>query len=106
MQSLLSAGTNITHVLGFNEPDGTSVTGGSNVSPVVAAQLWKTNIEPLKAKGVHLGAPAVTGSQRGLTWLQNFFTACNGGCSADFLPIHYYGDFSGLASYMGQVNAT
>lgn len=104
--SLLSAGQNITHVLGFNEPDGTSITGGSNVNPIAAAQLWKTNIEPLKAKGLKLGAPAVTGSQRGLAWLQSFFTACAGGCSADFIPIHYYGDFGGLASYMGQVNAT
>lgn len=106
VEDLISSGSNITYVLAFNEPDGTSATGGSVVDPGTAAALWKTNIEPLKAKGVKLGCPAVTGSSRGLAWLQSFFTACAGNCSADFLPIHWYGDFTGLASYMGQVNAT
>lgn len=106
VENLISSGSNITYVLAFNEPDGTTATGGSNVDPSVAAELWQSNIEPLKAKGVKLGAPAVTGSTGGFTWLQEFFTACAGNCSADFIPVHWYGDFSGLASHMGQVNGT
>ncbi|MCJ1406107.1 hypothetical protein MMC19_000172 [Ptychographa xylographoides] len=106
VQSQLSAGTNVSHILTFNEPDGTTATGGSDVSADLAASTWMTNVEPLKAQGVKLGAPAVTGAQTGFTWLQNFFTACAGKCSADFIPIHWYGDFQGLASHIGQVRGT
>lgn len=99
------SGANITYVMSFNEPDGTSATGGSNVSPSVAAKVWQRQLEPLRRLGVSLGAPGVTGANTGFTWLQDFFTACDGNCTADFLPIHWYGDFSGLASHVGQVQA-
>ena len=102
----ISDGANVSYVLAFNEPDGTSATGGSNISPDLAAQTWIREIEPLKKMGVKLGAPAVTGAPTGFTWLQNFFTACNGNCSADFIPVHWYGNFEGLASHIGQVYST
>jgi len=103
VKSLIDSGQNISYVLSFNEPDGTSSTGGSNISPSVAASTWIREIEPLKKLGLKLGAPAVTGSPSGMTWLQSFFTSCDGGCSADFIPIHWYGNFEGLASHIGQV---
>lgn len=56
--------------------------------------------------GVKVGSPAVTGSQMGMTWLQQFFAACNGGCTPDFMAVHWYGDFEGLASHLGQVTDT
>jgi hypothetical protein len=59
--------------------------------------------------GIKAGAPAVTGSPGGFTWLSEFFAACTAAgtnCTADFIPIHWYGDFVGLASHLGQVVAT
>ena len=62
-----------------------------------------TNIEPLKQKyGLTLGAPACTGAPSGFDWLQQFFGNCSGNCSVDFIPLHWYGNFEGLASHVGQ----
>jgi hypothetical protein len=93
---LIRSGINISHILAFNEPDGPFDQGGSQVTPEAAAARWIADIEPLKQHGVSLGAPAVTGSVRGVQWLQDFFAACNGRCSADFLPLHFYGPLAGL----------
>lgn len=101
----IKSGANISYVLGFNEPDGTSSTGGSAIPADLAAQTWIREIQPLRSKGIKLGLPAVTGAPSGFTWLQNFFTACNGQCVADFIPVHWYGNFEGLASHVGQVRA-
>ncbi len=112
IRSQLQDGAKINHVLGFNEPDGEQSTGGSNIPAELAASTWIRQIEPLRreneedgSSSIKLGAPAVTGSQRGLLWLESFFRACDGGCTVDFIPIHFYGDFEGLASHMGQVRA-
>lgn len=106
VRALVRAGQNITHVLGFNEPDGSTATGGSNMPADLAASAWKREIEPLRADGIKVGCPAVTGSPTGFEWLQNFFTACDGGCTPDFIPVHFYGNFEGFASHLGQVAAT
>ncbi|PUU78368.1 glycosyl hydrolase catalytic core-domain-containing protein [Tuber borchii] len=91
-------------VLSFNEPDMGSNVGGSDITPVRAAELWKRDIEPLKGVGKELGAPAVSGSSTGMSWLKDFFNECDG-CSVDFIPIHWYGNFEGLASHIGEVRA-
>lgn len=107
IKSQIDGGSNVTWVLGFNEPDGCSgVYGASCLDAETAADIWIAQIEPLKEHGVSLGGPAVTGAPDGFNWLQNFFTACNGQCHPDFLPIHFYGSFQGLADHVGQVNAT
>jgi hypothetical protein len=109
VKSMISGGRNITHVLTYNEPDGTASTGGSNVDPSVAATNWISQVEPLRKLGVKTGAPAVTGSPSGFTWLSMFFDACASqgtNCTADFIPIHWYGNFEGLASHIGQVAGT
>ncbi|KAG5652200.1 hypothetical protein H0H81_005935 [Sphagnurus paluster] len=49
----------------FNEPD---FNQESNIAPGDAAKLWMQYIEPLKAQGIRLGGPAVTGSPTGLPW--------------------------------------
>lgn len=101
--AMKKAGQNITHVLGFNEPDGTSATGGSDIQPAAAAKAWIQIMEPLRTNfGIKLGAPSVTGAPSGFTWMQDFFTACNGSCHVDFMPIHWYDNFAGLASHMAQ----
>lgn len=107
--ALISGGRNITHVLTYNEPDGTYVTGGSNVDPTAAAAAWIREIVPLQKMGIKAGAPAVTGAPGGFTWLEKFYAACTSAgtnCTADFIPIHWYGNFEGLASHMGQMTAT
>ena len=110
VKELIGNGRNITHVLGMNEPDEPiGATGGSGIDPVKAAGIWIQQIEPLRALGIKTGAPAVTGSQRGITWLKGFFNACTEmgtNCTMDFLPMHWYGNFEGLASFMGQLSAT
>ncbi|TVY24773.1 Alkali-sensitive linkage protein [Lachnellula hyalina] len=109
IETLITNGRNISHVMTYNEPDGESSTGGSSVSPVDAATNWIAQVEPLRAKGVKTGAPAVTGGEGGFTWLKSFFAACQSqgtNCTADFIPIHWYGNFAGLASHIGEVVAT
>ncbi|SMQ51738.1 unnamed protein product [Zymoseptoria tritici ST99CH_3D1] len=107
VKSQLDSGKNITHVLGFNEPDGChGVEGGSCLDAQTAAKIWIREMEPLKELGVKLGAPAVTSAPTGFNWLANWFSACDGQCNPDFIPVHYYGDFQGFASHIGQVNAT
>ncbi|EKG21153.1 Glycoside hydrolase subgroup catalytic core [Macrophomina phaseolina MS6] len=106
VRALVKGGANITHVLGFNEPDGSTSTGGSNIPADLAASTWIREIEPLRADGIKVGAPAVTGSETGFQWLQNFFTACDGRCTPDFVPVHWYGSFEGFASHLGQMAAT
>ena len=109
IQLQMRGGRNITHVLTFNEPDGTVATGGSAIPPSQAASIWIREVEPLRKMGIKTGAPAVTGSQGGFTWLQEFFDACASqgtNCTADFIPVHWYGNFEGLASHIGQVVGT
>lgn len=99
----IEEGRNITYVMGFNEPDNTGDTGGSNIKASDAARYWKKQLEPLRKLGVSLGAPGVTGGSSGFTWLSDFEDACDGGCTFDFIPIHWYGSFDGMASHIKDV---
>ncbi|KAG8697154.1 hypothetical protein FRC08_006704 [Ceratobasidium sp. 394] len=54
--------------------------------------MWKTYLEPLKTAGVRLGSPATTSAPNGKQWIQDFLTACAGGCSVDFIALHWYGN--------------
>ena len=38
-------------------------------------------------------------------WMERWLQECNGGCNPDFMPLHWYGDFESMASYIGQVTA-
>lgn len=114
VRTVISGGRKITHVLGFNEPDGDSSTGGSGMDPTVAAKVWVKNIEPLAAQGIKLGLPACTGGWGGLPWYRQFLGNCSAlvstgdetkNCTFDFVPIHWYGPFDGLASHMGEYAA-
>ncbi|EON65545.1 hypothetical protein W97_04783 [Coniosporium apollinis CBS 100218] len=102
VKAQIDAGANINYVLGFNEPDGDPSTGGSQIPVDLAAATWIREIEPLRELGVKLGAPATTGAPNGFTWLQNFFEECAGRCNPDIMPVHWYGNFEGLASHVGQ----
>ena len=109
IQNQIKAGANITYALAYNEPDGQPSTGGSGIPADTAASVWMRNMAPLRAQGIKVGLPAVTGSPNGFNWLASFNKSCLAlnakGCEADFIPIHWYGDFQGMASYVGQVRA-
>ncbi|KAF5505807.1 Alkali-sensitive linkage protein 1 [Colletotrichum sp. SAR 10_86] len=105
---------NITHVLGFNEPDGPAQYGGSDIAPAIAAKAWVANFVPLGEMGVKLGLPACTGQPAGLPWLKQFLGNCSDlistsgdkkNCTYDFLPVHWYDNFAGLASHIGERRA-
>lgn len=112
---LLDGGTNISHVLAFNEPDAPNSWGGSDVDPAVAAEAWVANFEPLAERGVRLGLPACTGGWDSLPWLRQFLGNCSElvsegedtrrNCTWDFLPVHWYDNFEGLASHIGERRA-
>lgn len=99
----LVEGRNITYAMGFNEPDNTAETGGSDINATSAAKYWIKQMEPLRKLGLSLGAPAVTGGSSGFDWLANFTDACNGGCTFDFIPIHWYGSYDGMVSHITEV---
>ncbi|EIM87592.1 glycoside hydrolase [Stereum hirsutum FP-91666 SS1] len=76
-------------ILGFNEPQ---QSGQSNLTPSDGASLWQTYIEPLKSANpsLRLGSPAPSSAPSGKTWLQEWLSACNGGCTPDFIALHWY----------------
>lgn len=105
-----SEGRNITHVLGFNEPDGSTDYGGSDTAPAQAAAAWATNMVPIKEEfpWIRLGLPACTAAWGWVDWLREFLDECaeivhegERNCTFDFLPLHWYDNFEGLASHMG-----
>jgi hypothetical protein len=105
MTALQRAGVPVQHVLGYNEPDGSS-NGGSNVTPAAAARDWAQYMEPLRAQfpGVRLGAPATTGTDAGVAWLNAFTSKC-GNCTFDFLPFHWYGDAVNVTAHVARLRA-
>ena len=111
IQALIKSGTNVTHIMSFNEPNENSDVGGSQLDPKDAAQAWVANFEPLANQGIKLGLPACSGAPSGLPWLENFLDECSKlvstsgdqkNCTWDFLPVHWYDNFAGLASLIGQ----
>lgn len=95
------------HLFTFNEPDGTTESGGSAITPREAAEAYIQQIVPLRAR-FRISHPSVTGSQRGLQWLRDFDSACREidpehGCPTDFVVAHWYGDLGGLAWWLGQL---
>ena len=115
IKGLIKKGINITNVLSFNEPDGSWESGGSNIEPAHAAKVWVSNLMPLQEMGIRVGLPATTGAPSGLVWLKSFLEECgklvstekeSRNCTYDFLTIHWYGNFEGLASHLGEYVAT
>lgn len=115
VQGLVKGGRNISRVMTFNEPDGPAAYGGSDVDPTMAAKVWVSNIIPLQAMGIKVGLPACTGGWGGIPWMNQFLGNCSklissGGktknCTYDFVPLHWYGNFDGLASHIGEWHGT
>ncbi|KAF6824280.1 Alkali-sensitive linkage protein 1-like protein 1 [Colletotrichum musicola] len=99
-----------THLLTFNEPDGTTDSGGSSIEPEDAAKAYVEHILPLRDSGSrrwNISHPVVTGSPMGMNWLRKFNESCyeldDGGCPADFVAVHWYGNALGLQNWLGDL---
>ncbi|KAF3920929.1 hypothetical protein ABW20_dc0100911 [Dactylellina cionopaga] len=90
IDKIKAAGGRVNYVIGFNEPEMPRKWGGSELTPAVAAQLWKQYLQPLAAQGIGLGTPGVSSSPSSFTWLSEFFDACSG-CTFKALCLHHYG---------------
>jgi hypothetical protein len=103
-----------THLLSFNEPDGTTGSGGSSISPEDAAKAYIDFVVPFRTgeKGGRkwrISHPSTTGSPNGLEWLRKFNESCyeidkENGCPSDFVAAHWYGAFDGLAGWLGTLD--
>ncbi|RMZ88027.1 hypothetical protein DV736_g4747, partial [Chaetothyriales sp. CBS 134916] len=109
--SAIQSQSSSKNVLVFNEPDGNTSSGGSSIAPTDAAQTFINTILPLRTKhGKKLSLPATTGSPRGLDWLRAFNHSCyalsplTSGCPFDFVAAHWYGDFTGMTTWLGTLH--
>ncbi|KAH9870220.1 hypothetical protein J1614_007143 [Plenodomus biglobosus] len=103
-----------THLLTFNEPDGTTSSGGSSISPEEAARAYMDYVVPFRTgesggRNWKISHPSTTGSGNGLEWLRSFNESCyeidsENGCPADFVAAHWYGEFAGLAGWLGTLD--
>ncbi|RKU46951.1 hypothetical protein DL546_005798 [Coniochaeta pulveracea] len=78
-----------TALLSFNEPDN---GGQANISPSVAAAAHIQYMNPFAGQA-RISTPAITNSGadgEGISWLQEFISACGGKCSYDFAAVHWY----------------
>lgn len=96
-------------LLCFNEPDEEIRNGGTGMTPALVAKYYRHVIMPLQNKGWQISHPVVTGSPRGLGWLQQFATECrklndNVDCPTDFVSVHWYGAASGLENWVGELH--
>ncbi|MES2474968.1 MAG: LamG-like jellyroll fold domain-containing protein [Verrucomicrobiota bacterium] len=79
---VINAKQNVTHLLGFNEPDHVDQ---ANMSVDDAVAMWPE----LMRSGLRLGSPAVTDG--GLNWLYAFIDRCDQlGYRVDFVAVHFY----------------
>jgi hypothetical protein len=103
-QKAIDAGSKC--LFSFNEPD---LGAQANLSPSVAAAKHIELMNPFSGKA-RIGAPAITNSGaegQGISWLQQFFTACAGQCAVDFVNIHIYGvDTNTFLAHLRNVYAT
>jgi len=104
-----------THILSFNEPDGTKDSGGSSIKPEDAAKAYLDYVVPYRngsrggGRKWKISHPSTTGSPNGLNWLRSFNESCykldpRNGCPTDFVSAHWYGAFDGLAGWLGTLN--
>ncbi|HSC38115.1 MAG TPA: glycosyl hydrolase, partial [Chitinophagaceae bacterium] len=95
--SVTNAKTNVTHLLGFNEPDNASQ---SNLTPSQAIAAWPALME----SGLRLGSPAITDG--GASWLYSFMDkADSAGYRVDFVAVHFYRGCQSAAQFYSFLKA-
>jgi Glycosyl hydrolase catalytic core len=98
----------VSHFLGFNEPD---IDSQADMSVEQAVELWKAHVLTMKAKhhNIRVGSPGISNGPGGIPWLQKFFQQLGGieRSGVDFIAIHYYGpDVTHFKDYVTQVANT
>ncbi|OBT90940.1 hypothetical protein VE02_00192 [Pseudogymnoascus sp. 03VT05] len=90
------------HLLAFNEPD---MPSQANLDVGTAAAGYKTFMQPFAGKA-RLGSPAVTNgpAPMGIAYFKSFMAAC-GGCTVDFVPMHWYDSASNVKGFKTHVNS-
>jgi hypothetical protein len=108
--AIRAQGDAVEHVLTFNEPDGDTQGGGTDMSPRQAASAWEEIVRELGPEGAgkKISGPATTGSEGGWEWMDEWNETCwdmyeETGCEFDFVAAHWYGAFEGLASWLGRL---
>ncbi|WP_246039768.1 glycosyl hydrolase [Sulfitobacter sabulilitoris] len=97
----------VTHLLGFNEPDGGSGRHQAGLSVEKAVALWPR----LEARGLRLGSPATTqgGTLGRGSWQRRFMDEVEArGLRVDFMAVHYYstdGDVGAFRNWLRAVHA-
>ncbi|KAI4150609.1 MAG: hypothetical protein LQ340_003979 [Diploschistes diacapsis] len=96
----LPQATGVKYIKSINEPDMSTGSGGTAISPGDAVQLYTGTLNALSSQ-YKIGAPAVTsynttsglaGFASGITWLQQFHDACAGNCNIGWVDLHWYAD--------------
>lgn len=109
ISAIRSLGDDVEYVLTFNEPDGDTSGGGTEISPDDAAEAWEDIVKELRdGRGLKISLPATTGSDNGWEWMEEFNESCweryeDTGCEFDFVAAHWYGAFEGLAGWLGRL---
>lgn len=105
-QAAIDAGSK--YLLGPNEPDNAAQ---ANMDPATAATFHITNMNPFASKA-SLGAPSITNSNvagESVDWLKEWISACNGQCTFDFCPAHWYNTIEAgaenLFTFLSEVSA-
>jgi len=98
-QAALNAGS--TALLCFNEPDNPQQ---SNIEPADAATGYINYMNQFSGKAT-LVSPAITngGGSEGITWLENFITACDNKCLIDAVAIHWYDSATNYAYFKDHI---
>ena len=97
----------VTHLLGFNEPDGASGNHQATLSVEKAVALWPK----LQARRLRLGSPATTqgGTLGRNSWQRKFMDQVQAkGLRVDFMAVHYYskdGNVSAFKKWLKAVHA-
>ena len=80
---------NVTHVLGFNEPERSNQ---ANLSVSTAVDKWQTLHDGFLGSGIQLVSPAVSDNADGRDWLSEFMTEVdNRNLQVDAVAFHWYG---------------
>lgn len=105
-QAAIDAGSK--YLLGPNEPDNAAQ---ANMDPATAATFHITNMNPFASKAT-LGAPSITNSNvagESVDWLKEWISACDGQCTFDFCPAHWYNTIEAgaenLFTFLSEVSA-
>lgn len=100
----ITSNLRVTHLLGFNEPDGNSGDHQAGMSVQQAIDLWPQ----LEARKLRLGSPATTreGTLGPKSWQRKFMDQVAArGLRVDFMAVHYYSKDGSIPAFRDWLRA-